>query len=231
MRADGNSVVGPALTFAGMAKKAKFYTVWLGHVPGVYTTWAEAKQQVEGYKGAKYKSFPSRAQAEAAFDGGYQRYLSAAVSSNAKHPRPRPNTQSNTTIIQHSISTDAACSGNPGKMEYQGVTTATGKQLFHRAFPVGTNNIGEFLGIVHGLAFLKAQELTRMPIYTDSKIAMGWVRKGKCKTTLKRSKRTELLFEYVDRAEAWLKTNEVTNPILKWETKRWGEIPADFGRK
>ena len=219
-----------------MAKK-KFYVVWMGHEPGVYTEWSRAKQQIDGYKGAKYKGFPSRAQAEAAFAGGAERYLRTALDQTSSHPRPRPtssrggNVARTTKILSNSISVDAACSGNPGKMEYQGVTTSGKKQLFHRAFPLGTNNIGEFLALVHALAFLKGQDMPDLPIYSDSKIAMGWVKKGKCKTTLKRSKKTELLFEYIDRGEAWLAANKVTNPIYKWDTKGWGEIPADFGRK
>lgn len=224
-----------------MAKKQKFYVVWLGHEPGVYTDWGKAKSQIDGYKGAKYKSFPSRAQAEAAYANSFHSYIKAASAGVSKsppsHQRPRPkssrrgNAPSTPTIISQSISVDAACSGNPGKMEYQGVTTAGKKQLFHRAFPLGTNNIGEFLALVHALAFLAGQDMPELPIYSDSQIAIGWVKKRKCKTTLKRGPRTENLFEYIDRAEAWLKANKVTNPIYKWDTKGWGEIPADFGRK
>ncbi len=115
-------------------------------------------------------------------------------------------------------------------MEYQGVDTSTGKRFFHKAFELGTNNIGEFLAIVHGLSFLKRQGSSRA-IYTDSKNAMIWVEKKKCKTTLERNEKTEELFEWIDRAEKWLKSNTYTTKILKWETKSWGEIPADFGRK
>ena len=220
-----------------MAKKKKFYVVWLGHTPGVYTDWPTAKAQIDGYKGAKYKSFPDRRQAEAAYANGFQHYINASLSSSsASNPRPRPgsrrgNAPSTNTIIGRSISVDAACSGNPGRMEYQGVTTSGRRQLFHRAFDLGTNNIGEFLALVHALAFLKGQNMGELPIYSDSQIAIGWVRKGKCKTTLKRSDRTAELFTYVDRAEAWLAEHAVTNPIYKWNTKAWGEIPADFGRK
>ncbi|WP_116125935.1 viroplasmin family protein [Lewinella sp. IMCC34183] len=218
-----------------MAKR-KFYVVWMGHAPGVYTEWDKAKQQIQGYKGAKYKSFPDRAQAEAAFTKGAASYLNQALSSasrSASHPRSRTKNTVPTTssILSQSISVDAACSGNPGRMEYQGVTTAGKKRLFHRAFPLGTNNIGEFLALVHALAFLQKQEQPDLPIYTDSKIAMGWIRKGKCKTTLPRSKKTEELYDFIDRAEAWLKENTITNPVYKWKTEAWGEIPADFGRK
>ena len=59
-------------------------------------------------------------------------------------------------IIKESIAVDAACSGNPGNMEYRGVYTKTKEQIFHQGpFPQGTNNIGEFLALVHGLAFFK----------------------------------------------------------------------------
>ena len=214
--------------------KQKYYVVWMGHVPGIYTAWPAAKQQIDGYKGAKYKSFPDRAQAEAAFRKGFGSYLNQSLanpSNKSSHLRPRPGVPSTDTIIGKSISVDAACSGNPGKMEYQGVTTSGKRQLFHRAFPLGTNNIGEFLGLVHALAFLKKQHQPDLPIYTDSKIAMGWIRKGKCMTTLKRNAQTEELYATIEKAEAWLKENTITNPVYKWKTEVWGEIPADFGRK
>ena len=131
----------------------------------------------------------------------------------------------------HSISVDAASSGNPGIMEYQGVDTKTKKQLFLQGpFPEGTNNIGEFLAIVHGLAHLKKNNSDRL-IYTDSKTAMSWVKKKTCNTKLVRNSKNEALFELVDRAISWLKANTYKTTIVKWETKAWGEIPADFGRK
>lgn len=126
---------------------------------------------------------------------------------------------------------DAASSGNPGKMEYRGVDTKTKKQLFIQGpFEEGTNNIGEFLAIVHGLAFLKQHNSDRI-IYTDSKTAMSWVKKKSCNTKLERNQKNKTLFELVDRAVNWLKENNYTTTIVKWETKAWGEIPADFGRK
>ncbi|MEM7573333.1 MAG: ribonuclease H family protein [Bacteroidota bacterium] len=213
-----------------MAKKQKFYVVWVGHRPGIYTDWPTAKAQIDGFAGARYKSFPSRSQAEAAYRSGTISYGSPTAPERGGRSKT-PRAASSQKIIRRSISVDAACSGNPGPMEYQGVMTANQRQIFHQAFPLGTNNIGEFLALVHGLAFLQAQDAPDLPIYSDSRIAIGWVRKGRAKTTLKRDARTQLLFEYLDRAEAWLKQNKITNPILKWETERWGEIPADFGRK
>ena len=131
----------------------------------------------------------------------------------------------------NSIAVDAAVSGNPGKMEYRGVDTKTKKELFKQGpFEEGTNNIGEFLAIVHGLAFLKQNNNNRI-IYTDSKTAMSWVKKKSCNTKLERNNKNETLFDLVKRAEQWLKTNTYNTIIVKWETKAWGEIPADFGRK
>jgi ribonuclease HI len=133
--------------------------------------------------------------------------------------------------INEAIAVDAACSGNPGKMEYRGVYLRTGKTIFHFGPVFGTNNIGEFLAIVHGLALLKQKNLPNLPIYSDSVNAQLWVRKKKCKTTLERNEKTEQLFQMIERAEKWLITNSYTNPIIKWPTDKWGEIPADFGRK
>jgi ribonuclease HI len=209
-----------------MAKKQKFYVVWEGRQPGVYSNWDACKQQVDGVAGSKYKSFGSRAEADAAFKDNYWKFVQKTAPA-AKVPKP-----SAASIIRESVAVDAACSGNPGDMEYQGVWTADGSLLFHQGpFKDGTNNIGEFLAIVHALALLKQQGKPQVPIYSDSKIAQGWVKKGKCSTKLDATGRNDRIFELIQRAEAWLAANTVTNPILKWETEAWGEIPADFGRK
>lgn len=126
---------------------------------------------------------------------------------------------------------DAACSGNPGPMEYQCVDLQTGYTVFHFGPIHGTNNIGEFLAIVHALALMDKQGIRDKVIYSDSRNAILWVGKKKCKTTLKRTPQTEQLYQIITRAEAWLRSHPVTTPILKWETSKWGEVPADFGRK
>ena len=131
----------------------------------------------------------------------------------------------------NSISVDAASSGNPGIMEYRGVDTKTKKQIFIQGpFPEGTNNIGVFLALVHGLAILKNNNSDRI-LYTDSRTAMSWVRKKICNTKLVRNTKNKPVFDLVDRAVDWLKNNSYKTVIVKWETKAWGEIPADFGRK
>nr|WP_321405798.1 ribonuclease H family protein [uncultured Carboxylicivirga sp.] len=205
--------------------KNKFYVVWKGAKPGVYGSWAECQAQIKGFAGALYKGFESQSEAMKAFKSPPHKFIGQG---NKTTSTSKFNPKSN--IIIPSISVDAACSGNPGVMEYQGVNTQTKEQLFHMKYPIGTNNIGEFLGIVHGLSYLKKHNLP-IPIYTDSKIAMGWVEKKICKSKLEETAKTKELFDFVRRAEAWLKSNSYTTKILKWDTKNWGEIPADFGRK
>ncbi len=126
---------------------------------------------------------------------------------------------------------DAACSGNPGKMEYRGVDLATGAVLFHFGPVFGTNNIGEFLAIVHALALMEQKGITGKMIYSDSFTAMTWVRKMQCKTKLENNAKTAQLHNLIQRAETWLRTHRFRVPIQQWDTRKWGEIPADFGRK
>ncbi len=214
-----------------MADKKKYYVVWQGVNPGVYDSWDKCQQQIKGYPQAKYKSFGSREEAEAAYGGNFAQHI------QFKSPS-RPGTSSNSQALKpsraqinwDSICVDAACSGNPGVMEYQGVDSKTRTQIFHQKYPLGTNNIGEFLGIVHALAMFH-REGKDTPIYTDSRNAMLWVKKKECKTKLVRNAKTENLHQVIARAEQWLQTHTYKNPILKWETEAWGEIPADFGRK
>lgn len=207
-----------------MAKK-KYYTVWVGNTPGVYDSWDECQKQIKGFNGAKFKSFESKEEAEKAFDENYSNHI------GNKAEGQKPKVDPNSSEIEHnSLAVDAACSGNPGKMEYRGVYVGNGQQLFHFGPIHGTNNIGEFLAIVHGLAYLK-QKGWDMPIYTDSVNALLWIKQKKCKTKLVRNEKTEKVWAMIDRAEKWLATNTYTTKIMKWETEKWGEIPADFGRK
>lgn len=135
-----------------------------------------------------------------------------------------------TDVSANAIAVDSACSGNPGPMEYRGVDLATGQVVFHFGPVHGTNNIGEFLAIVHALALMEQRGIHKT-IYSDSYNAILWVKNRKCKTKLERNAATEPLYQVIARAERWLATHPVTVPIVKWETKKWGEVPADFGRK
>lgn len=208
--------------------KNKYYVVWKGLNPGIYDNWAECKMQVDGQDAAKYKSFESREEATEAFEKGYSHYLKAA--SPRTFAKLTPDAPIGNPIYE-SLAVDAACSGNPGDMEYRGVYAATGQEIFHIGpLKEGTNNVGEFLALVHGLALLKQKE-SALPVYSDSRNAISWVKKKKCKTLLERKPINEPIFDLIERAERWLNTNTYTTTILKWETAVWGEIPADFGRK
>lgn len=209
-----------------MAKK-KFYVVWNGYIPGVYDHWDDCKRQIDGFANARYKAFETLQAAERAFRNGY--------SECENQPKQLGLNNISSNLVQQpilpSIAVDAACSRVPGPMEYQGVDAATKKILFHVGpIPDGTNNVGEFLAIVHALAMLEKQG-SNLPIYSDSITAIAWVRKRKANTNMVPTNKNLVLFDLIARAEKWLITHNFKNQILKWQTHVWGEIPADFGRK
>lgn len=210
-----------------MPRISKFYVVWSGLMPGIYESWNDCQKQIKNYPNAKFKGFPTRIAAEKAFNGNYEDFKTKSVKGDAlfglDENQPRP--------VYPSMAVDAAWNTATGDMEYQGVDAQTKRLVFHQGpYPDGTNNIGEFLAIVHALALLK-REKSSLPIYTDSLTAIAWVRNRRANTKLIKSPENEILFELIDRAEKWLKENIWRNPILKWETTIWGENPADFGRK
>ena len=280
-----------------MAKKPKYYVVWEGHTPGIYTEWEAAEAQVKGYPEAVFKAFSSREEAEIAYEEGPLEYIGKGERRTDERSKSRGQTclhyalrggsqdceaglkekgeiealqqyecakdlkdskdlnalkdptpskdrlevlrkqaalkacQSLPAAVDaQAIAVDAACSGNPGQMEYRGVYLKTGEEIFHYGPVFGTNNIGEFLAIVHGLALLQQRGYT-IPIYSDSVNAMLWVKRKQCRTTLPLNDKTQALHEHIRRAETWLRTHSYTNDLRKWETEKWGEIPADFGRK
>ena len=207
-------------------KKAAYYVVWRGKQPGIYDSWEVCEAQVKGQQGAAYKGFPSRSEAEQAFAAGPDAYIirkPKAVSHQPSAVSAQP--------ILPALAVDAACSGNPGVMEFRGVIADTGTEVFHRGpFNGGTNNIGEFLAIVLGLAYLKQNNLP-WALYSDSRTALAWLRKKHADTKLEWNAQNQDLFFMLRKAEMWLHDNTWTTPIYKWDTKHWGEIPADFGRK
>ena len=215
-----------------MEKKKKFYVVWEGFSPGIYSTWDECKKEIQGFPQAKYKSFESLEEAQRAYSNRHKDYIRSGKTQSIKELMSQSMVGfSNTSPITEAIAVDAACSGNPGKMEYRGVYMKNGQQIFHVGpLEKGTNNIGEFLAIVHGLALLK-QKGSSLPIYSDSVNAISWIRQKKCKTKLEASEVNAPIFDLIQRAEKWLRENSFSNPIYKWDTAHWGEIPADFGRK
>ena len=210
-----------------MAKpKKKFYVVWKGNETGVFDSWEKCKRQIEGFTGAQYKSFATKESAVSAFGKSPKDFIgkdvfTTTLSSEELKIIGKP--------ILESVSVDAAYNGK--EMEYKGVYTKTKQELFKSGvFEEATNNIGEFLAIVHALGYLKKQK-SSAPIYSDSLTAMSWVKNKHAKTKLVTTKANQSLFYLLDRAEKWLRSTKYPNRLLKWETKAWGENPADFGRK
>ena len=205
--------------------KQKYYVVWKGRRTGIFTSWTECEKQVKGFAGAEYKAFGTLREAESALRSGYEAYKGKPSSMGKwKEASVKP--------ILPSICVDAACDGSPGKLEYRGVYTESAREIFRVGpFPDGTNNVGEFLAIVHALAWM-AKNNKRMPVYSDSENAIAWVYTGECRTRLKRTTRNAPIFVLIRSAENWLAENELRDDaVLKWNTELWGEIPADFGRK
>lgn len=212
------------------SSKRKWYVVWQGTEPGICDSWAECELRVKGFPGARYKAYNSQQEAVEAFrnDPGEMDILRAI----ARAPREFVNYDAIPEIVHDSIAVDGACSGNPGLMEYRGVDIPSRVELFHQGpFPDATNNIGEFLAIVHALALFANQGNDHTAIYSDSKTALAWIRARQCRTKLARTDANVRLFEIIARAERWLATHTWRNALLKWNTSEWGEIPADFGRK
>ena len=175
------------------SNKRKWYVVWVGTEPGICDTWTECQLRTKGYQGARYKSFDNQQDAIEAWRNGYDEEARRVLRAIANAPRRKDEVDYTLIpeIIPGSWAVDAACSKNPGTMEYRGVTA----------------------------------------IYSDSRTAQIWVRKRRCGTKLERTPQNARLLDIVARAEQWLQTHTTQNPIYKWQTDKWGEIPADFGRK
>jgi len=220
-----NEAQARASAVAKREKTERYYVVWRGHEPGIYDDWNQARAQINGFTGAQYQTFGSKTLADKAWSEGpeafkgrdFRKVSDITTADLERVGRPIP----------LSIAVDAACNGRTGQFEYRGVITETGTQVFHAGpFADGSNNVGEFLAIVHGLAYLKKIG-SDMPIYSDSRNAIAWVKARKSRSWVKNANTQDLM----QRAEKWLAANAYSNPLLKWETKYWGEVPADFGRK
>lgn len=210
-----------------MAKK-KVYVVWKGRSTGVFESWEECQKQINGFPGAQFMSFQNRDLAVKAFKDAYVNY-------SGTNKKTQQLTDEEASLygppILNSIVVDAACNSQTGLMEYRGLFLQTKTEIFLKGpYEDGTNNVGEFLAIVHALAYLKKKD-SPIPVYSDSRNAINWVKDKEVRTKLTRTDKNQKLFELIERAAKWLKENDYPNKVLKWETKAWGENPADFGRK
>jgi len=209
-------------------ERNNYYVVWKGIRPGVYSSWPECQKQIAGYPDAKYKGFKTQQLAQKAFEEGPENYWGKNVVESTLSPDELKRIGK---PIPDSIVVDAAHSSSTNQVEYKGIYLKTGEILFQKGpYDDGTNNIGEFLAIVHALAHLKKVN-SSIPVYSDSKYARQWVKDKEARTNNERKASNEELFRLLERAVKWLKENKYPNKVLKWETRAWGENPADFGRK
>ncbi|MFZ2209286.1 MAG: ribonuclease H family protein [Porticoccaceae bacterium] len=169
----------------------KYYVVWVGKVPGIYTSWPVAERQIKGFPGAKFKSFPTLALAEEAYALGKPATVRKPAS-----PRAKVAATGERSIAAIEIYCDGACDPNPGKA---GTGIAVYKNsaldaLWYGLYnPAGTNNMAELLGLQHSLVFAKRwiESGQTVAILCDSKYAIecvttwafgwkanGWKRKG-----------------------------------------------------
>ena len=207
-------------------REKKIYVVRKWKKIWIFDTRDECKDSVNWYSDAKYKWFSSKEDAEIALNEWWEKYYE--VKNVTKKEKIN---NKDIPFFTESIAVDAACSGNPGEMEYRWIDLQTWKEVFHENFKIWTNNIGEFLAIVHWLNYLWNDNKV---IYSDSRIAISRVNQWKCKTQLKVEDWNpdfERILKAVEWAEKWLKENWINHKILKWNTEEWWEIPADFGRK
>lgn len=203
----------------------KFYVVWKWKNNWIFDSWDSCKENVIWFSDAKYKAFSSIDEAEIALKEWWEKYYE--VKNVAKKVKVK---NEDIPFFAESIAVDAACSGNPWEMEYRWIDLQTWEEIFHEKFKIWTNNIGEFLAIVHWLNYLWNDNRV---IYSDSRIAISWVNQWKCKTQINSNENSDFsrTLDAIEKAENWLKESEIKHKILKRNTEDWWEIPADFWRK
>jgi ribonuclease HI len=194
----------------------KFYVVWNGREKGIFDSWETCRLSVVGFTGAKFKSFNSRIRAESEYGGNVP--LPPEVSSG----------------IGMALTVDGACDGTLG--EFRGVLIPSCVETFRSVpFKHATNNVMEYLAIIRGLMWMDGRGL-RIPLYSDSKIAIAWVSGADnlchtCKSFAEGSETAREIIKY----GGWLRSRTHKVGLLaclrKWDTITFGEIPADFGRK
>jgi ribonuclease HI len=152
--------------------------VWAGRQTGVFTDWPTTHRSVDGFPGAKYKSFPTQGEASAAFKGGSPPRVAAA-------PRKAESASSAvvpTTTSGLQIYSDGACEPNPGNagtglVVYRDGTLA---ELWYGLYnPNGTNNTAELNGLLSALLMAEKTIDTGATarIFCDSTYAINCVSK------------------------------------------------------
>jgi ribonuclease HI len=174
----------------------KYYVVWQGRETGIFNDWASCKKQIDHFPGARYKSFTTQQEAQAAFKAGVGKSTTTTKSvSNGfkKAPGIKTYTEADIKAIQvdTKIYTDGGCEPNPGKAG-SGMAVYRNEQLAELWYglynPHGTNNTAELNALCQAMRMAE-QELKHkrsVVIFCDSKYAIqcitqwatGWQKKG-----------------------------------------------------
>ncbi len=190
-----------------MGRPKKYYAVLRGRNPGIYTTWfgaGNAEAQVRCYTGARYKGFPSLAEAREWMENPK---IIQASSGRKKHgtvldtPRVAPG-----TIVVH---TDGGCRGNPGPGGY-GAVILDGEERTElaRGFRLTTNNRMELMACIAAIEALKTP--SDVVLHSDSRyvvngMSKGWARKWRANNWMRTKQ------DAAENADLWAKLLELSN--------------------
>ncbi len=176
-----------------MAKK--FYVVWAGRETGIFTDWASCKRSIDKFAGAKYKSFPNKEEAEAAFVSGAltvtKKPAKSSIKKSSKHE-----VAFGVEDFDVVIYCDGGCEPNPGKSGSGSAVYKKGElsSLWYGLYnPNGTNNTAELNALHQSLimAELASSKGASVGVLCDSMYAIncvsnwayGWKAKGWKKAT------------------------------------------------
>jgi ribonuclease HI len=161
----------------------KFYVVWLGRQTGVFTDWATTQRAVDKYAGARFKSFPTRAEAEQAFGRGGNASIPPKTPSRQKAATPDSKRSATRTSDQFNVTIycDGACEPNPGNAGSGIVVYRAGKlaELWFGLYnPRGTNNSAELNALYHALRMAEAEIRTgnTFEVCSDSAYSINCIR-------------------------------------------------------
>lgn len=188
----------------------KYYAVRNGFDgPKIYGSWDECQKAVKGFKGAQFKSFVSKSDAES--------YVSTVDDVLTSYPEG------------HHITVDASSSIKQDFWEYRAVWSDTKEEIFKSpTYKGGTNNTGEVLGLAMAIKYRHENDLD-CNIYCDSMTAISACEKGSYKMTSKNIsyETSKMILDALSEIRDMNRTN-----IIHYNNGIIGiEIPSDFNRK
>jgi ribonuclease HI len=152
-----------------------FYVVKKGRNPGIYLTWNGkhgARKETDGFSGAVYKGFKSKAEALAWFNDVTKTHTTSKITKASKATTPSleqitdysAELQNGTVIIF----ADGACSNNPGKGGYAALLkhNIAGEKIVQGGFRLTTNNRMELIAVLEALKLIKGNH--KIWVFSDS---------------------------------------------------------------